>query len=73
MLETEVTVKKWGSSLGIVIPKNEAKKEGIKEGQKIRIRIVDDENPLKKMFGTFKSKKSTAKLMRETDRELYYE
>lgn len=32
----ESTAKKWGSSLGVVIPKDIAKKEKIKDGKKVR-------------------------------------
>lgn len=70
MLETEVTIKKWGSSLGVLLPKKEAQKEGLKEGQRIRIRVLPKESPLKKMFGTLKFKKTTDQIMRELDREL---
>ncbi|MBI2093824.1 MAG: AbrB/MazE/SpoVT family DNA-binding domain-containing protein [Candidatus Omnitrophica bacterium] len=33
----EATVKKWGSSLGIIIPKEVAEKEGIKDGEKVSV------------------------------------
>ena len=33
----EVTAKKWGSSLGIIIPKDIVEKEHIKEGQKVSV------------------------------------
>lgn len=39
MAEAEVTAKKWGSSLGIVIPKNIIDKEHIKEREKLKIEI----------------------------------
>jgi antitoxin component of MazEF toxin-antitoxin module len=71
MIETEVKLKKWGSSVGAIFPKEELKKEGLREGQTVRVRLMTTKNPLKKMFGTFKSKKTTARLMREIDRELY--
>lgn len=39
MAEVEVTAKKWGSSIGVIIPKEIVEKEGIKENEKIRIEI----------------------------------
>lgn len=39
MESVEVEAKRWGSSMGIVIPKDVVEKEKIKEGQKIRILI----------------------------------
>ena len=43
----ETTAKKWGSSLGIIIPKEVAEKEGIKDGEKVSI-IVRKQIDLKK-------------------------
>lgn len=39
MVELEGTVKKWGSSLGIIIPKEIAKGEHITENEKIAVEI----------------------------------
>lgn len=49
--------KKWGNSLGVVIPKEEVKKLKLHEGQTIRLEIVDTESPLKEFFGWDKEKK----------------
>lgn len=35
MLETECTTKRWGNSLGVIIPTDVAKKENINENDKI--------------------------------------
>lgn len=37
MNEIKATAKKWGSSIGIIIPKEVVEKEKIKEGQEIEI------------------------------------
>ena len=64
----EAIPKKWGNSLGIVIPKNIAKKEGITPEKKVTVMLrIEDENPLKELFGTLKFKKTTDELMREID------
>jgi antitoxin component of MazEF toxin-antitoxin module len=38
-MEVETELKKWGSSLGIVIPKSVVEEGKMKEGQKIRVFI----------------------------------
>ncbi len=54
----EVKTKKWGNSLGIIIPSKEAESLKLKENQTIKIDIhLTTENPLKEMFGSFKDKK----------------
>ncbi|MBI4171041.1 MAG: AbrB/MazE/SpoVT family DNA-binding domain-containing protein [Candidatus Aenigmarchaeota archaeon] len=37
MQEVEATTKKWGSSVGIVIPKDVLEKEKIKVGEKVHL------------------------------------
>ncbi len=39
MNEIKTTAKKWGSSIGIIIPKEIVEKEKIKEGEKLDILI----------------------------------
>jgi len=51
--------KKWGSSLGLIIPKKEVEKLDLKEDQDIVIDIVKKDNPLKELFGFSKSDKIT--------------
>ncbi len=69
------TTKKWGSSLGIVIPKDVVTKERLKEGQKVEIilrkpRTID----MDKLFGSLKSWKApTEKILKDVDKELWDE
>lgn len=44
-------IKKWGNSIGVLIPKEEAVQLKLKEGQEIAIEITKRENPLKELFG----------------------
>ena len=44
-------IKKWGNSVGILIPKSEATELHLKEGQEVGIEITKKENPLKELFG----------------------
>jgi len=46
----EVTVKKWGNSLGVVFPKNLVEKKQLKENSKVIIEVIKEAN-LKKIFG----------------------
>lgn len=72
MAELKTEVKKWGNSLGLVIPKDLAKKEGLKPNQKITVLLIKRTNVLKETFGTLKKwKKPTQQIMDETDKELY--
>ena len=73
MIEVEAKVRRWGRSLGIVIPKEKIKNEGIRENETIKLLIAKKTNVLKETFGTFKFKKSTDEMMRETDKELWGE
>jgi len=72
MIERETKLKKWGNSIGIVIPKEEIEKENLKINQKVRV-IINPISPIrvKDIFGKFKKiKKPTKKIMKEIDREL---
>ena len=73
MIEVESTIRKWGRSFGVVIPKDKIKSEDIKVDEKVKIIIMKKENPLKETFGTLKFKKSTEQMMKEMDKELYNE
>lgn len=66
-------VKKWGNSMGIVIPKDELIKMNIKENQEIILEITKKENPLKELFGWAKKhklKKPTAQIIKEARKGL---
>jgi len=71
MIEVKTRLKKWGNSLGLVIPKN--KNEKMMEGEEVIAIVIKKQNVLKETFGTFKFKKSVQKMMREVDKELYNE
>ena len=40
MTISESRIKKWGNSLGVVIPKNTVEEMALKEGEKVSIDIV---------------------------------
>ena len=60
--------RKWGSSLGVIIPKGVVKELKLRENQEIVIDIRPKDNPLKELFGSLKSlkfKKSTEQMLKE--------
>ena len=44
-------IKKWGNSIGILIPKESAEELHLKEGEEVVVDIARRENPLKELFG----------------------
>ncbi len=62
--------KKWGNSIGILIPKKEADSLNIREDQEVIVEIIKKENPLKKLFGALRFRKSTEELLEESKKEL---
>ena len=73
MKEVEAQVREWGRSLGVVIPKEAALEEHLKEGDTIKLLILKKSNPIKKTFGTFKFKKSADQMVKEADKEAWDE
>ena len=70
-MEYETKLKKWGNSIGVVIPKEKIKKENLKEDQKVRVMISPVKSvKVKDIYGKLKWKKSTRKIMKDVDKEL---
>ena len=61
----EVKTKKWGNSIGIVIPSEAIERFNIKPEEEIIIEIEKKNNILKDMFGKAKFKKSAEKMIKE--------
>lgn len=69
-MEIETKTKKWGSSLGIIIPKEVVKKERLQEEQEIRINILSGKKTTgADIFGKLKFKKPIMVLLDETDKD----
>lgn len=72
-MEIEATTRKWGNSIGIILPKDFVKRKNLKENAKIRIDITTDEdlNGLNEIFGMLKGKlkKSGQKIKDELRKE----
>ncbi|MBI2547382.1 MAG: hypothetical protein HYW23_02965 [Candidatus Aenigmarchaeota archaeon] len=66
----EVKAKRWGNSLGLLVPSAVAKREKIKENQNLDIIILHRGKTLEKIFGSLKGWKiDTQKALDELDRE----
>ncbi len=73
-MEVETRTKKWGSSLGIIIPKKIVREERIHEGQEIRIDILTKKKTSgEDIFGKLKFKKPIQVLLDETDKDFELE
>lgn len=72
-IEIKAKIREWGGSWGATLSKEELQKAHLKPGDDIRLLIFPNTNPLKESFGQLKSKKSTAELMRELDREMWHD
>ena len=71
MFECETSVKAWGNSLGIVLPKDKLLSENISVNQKVKV-IVSSEKKLTvgDIFGKLKFKTPTAELKKMWKKEL---
>ena len=70
MMEIKAKTKKWGNSIGILIPKEIVKEENIKPNQDVTFMISG--KPITKgkdIAGRWKFSKSTEQLMREVDKD----
>ncbi|MFQ5531262.1 MAG: AbrB/MazE/SpoVT family DNA-binding domain-containing protein [Candidatus Nanoarchaeia archaeon] len=71
MIEIKTKLRRWGNSLGVVVPLKKISKENIKEGDEVTVFVnKEKKNVLKETFGTLKVKKSTDKIMGEIDKDL---
>ena len=70
----EVKVKKWGNSLGIIIPNAVVEEERLVENAKIQLLLVKNSRTVfRETFGILKGriKKSTQQIKDELRKELY--
>jgi len=71
MIEYETKLRKWGNSIGLIIPKEDVKKEGLRDNEIVRAIIVPKKTVrVKDIFGKLKFKKSTEEIMKDVDKEL---
>ena len=68
----DVKVKKWGNSLGVVLPRNILDSENIAEGSDIEISVrAKHKTKVKDIFGMLKGKlvRDTDEVLKEIDEE----
>ena len=70
-MEIETRTKKWGSSLGIIIPKKIVEEENLKQNQVIKILAVETEakTRIKDIFGKLKNWKINAQKFKDEIRK----
>ncbi len=73
MISLKSHIRKWGRSLGVVIPKKFVVKEHIRPNETVEIFIRKRNNPMKETFGTLKFDKSTEEILRKSDKEAWDE
>lgn len=73
MLEVKAKVREWGRSLGIVLPKEATKEEGIRKDDAVTLLISKKSNSLKETFGTLEFRRSTEEILKESDEESWDE
>ena len=74
MLKFETKVKKWGNSLGVIIPKEELKGESLKENDELFIIAMKRDNAIRESFGILKDWKMTGQKAKDlARRELYHD
>ena len=56
-MATQLEIKKWGNSIGVVFPKEMVERKHLKVHEKILVEVVRAAD-LRKLFGTLKSKMS---------------
>jgi len=66
----ETKTRKWGNSIGIIIPKETAENLNIKPGEEVILEIQKRGNVLKELFGAVKFNRPTNKLIREVRKDL---
>ncbi len=74
MTAIQTRVRRWGNSLGVIIPSEAVESERIKENDEIRILVLkDSRKAFKETFGMLKGKlkKSSQEIKDELRRELY--
>jgi len=70
MIKTEATLRAWGNSIGVVLPKDELKAEHLGVDDKVEIIIRRSDNPLREVFGKLKTDIPTDEIMKRVRKDL---
>lgn len=63
-------VRRWGNSMGVILPMRRVRNLGIVEGDRVVIEIKKQGNVLKELFGTSKSLGNTKEIIKRAREEL---
>ena len=69
-MEEICTLRKWGNSVGLIVPREILKEGELYPGDKIKVNFGDKENPLKELRGALRFTKSTKQLLKEIREEM---
>lgn len=72
MLEFDAKIKKWGNSFGLVIPKEDLKKELIRENEMVHVIAMRKNDAIKESFGMLKGWKMTGQKAKDIARKELY-
>lgn len=75
MFKSETKLRAWGNSVGVILPKEVLKEEGLSINDEVEVTLKKKSNPLKDAFGRLRefkvrSGKSTEEVLKEVDEEL---
>ena len=75
MFKSDTKLKAWGNSVGVVLPKEALKEEGLAVNDEVEVILRKKSNALRDAFGRLKefkakSGKSTEDILKEVDEEL---
>ena len=75
MFKSETKLRAWGNSVGVILPKEILKEEGLAIDDEVEVTLRKKSNPLKDAFGRLKefkakSNKPTEEILKEIDEEL---
>lgn len=67
----QAKTKRWGNSIGIVVPSSLVEKLNLKPEEEVMISVEKKSNVLKELFGALKNnKKSSEQMIKEARKEL---
>ena len=70
MIKTQSTLRAWGNSIGIVLPKEELRADSLGVNDEVEVIIKKKTNPLREIFGKLKFKTPTDQLLRQVDKDM---
>ncbi|MEK6873549.1 MAG: AbrB/MazE/SpoVT family DNA-binding domain-containing protein [Nanoarchaeota archaeon] len=63
-MKVQTVLRKWGNSIGVVIPKKVIEKERLREGEEVFV-IIESKNDLKEVFGSLKDWKIDSQKLKD--------